>query len=99
MGGFKRTALCFSMNFLNGKLGEEYKSSLVPQNEYRIPLSNFLIKEILRIKITAVLAVSKNGCQIFFDAINLIIKLINYFFSSSADTFFPFRPGGFDVQE
>ena len=99
MVGFKSTSLCFSMNFLNGKFGEEYKSLLVPQNKDRIPLSNFLIKKIPRIKITAVLAVSKNRCQVIFDLINLIIKLINYFFSSSPDTFFPFRPGGFNVQE
>ncbi len=87
------------MNFFNRKLAEKYKSSLVPQNQYRIPLSNFLIKKILRIKIATVLTASKNRYRIIFDLINLIIKLINYFFSSPADTFFLSRRGGFNVQE
>ena len=76
-------------NLVVKEITRKYKSTSCLANEEAIPLSNFLIKEIQRIKIDTVLVDSKNGCQNIFDVINLIIKLINYFFSSPSDIFFP----------
>ena len=75
-------------NLIIKEITRKYKSTSCLADEETVPLSNFLIKEIRRIKIDTVLVDSKNGCQNIFDVINLIIKLINYFFSSSSDIFF-----------
>ena len=76
-------------NLIIKEIPRKYKSASCLANEETIPLSNFLIKEIQKIKMDTVLVDSKNGCQNIFDVINLIIKLINYFFSSPSDIFFP----------
>ena len=81
-------------NLIIKEITRKYKSTSCLANEEAIPLSNFLIKEIQRIKIDTVLVDSKNGCQNIFDVINLIIKLINYFFSSPSDILFSISPRG-----
>ncbi len=78
-----------SMEFLYKKMSKKYKSVDVLQNEDTIPSSNFLIKKIQRIKIDTALVASKNGCQMIFELINLLIKLLNYFFSSLPFILFP----------
>lgn len=71
-------------DFINNLLNENKNALTCLENEENISLSNFLIKKIRKIKIATVLWTSKNGCQDIFGLINLIIKLINYFFHSSS---------------
>ena len=75
-------------NLIIKEIPRKYKSASYLANEETIPLSNFLIKEIQKIKISTVLVDSKKRHHFIFQLINLIIKLINYFFSSPSDILF-----------
>ena len=81
-------------NLIIKEITRKYKSASCLANEETIPLSNFLIKKIQRIKIDTVLETSEKRHHFIFQLINLIIKLINYFFSSPSDILFSISPRG-----
>jgi hypothetical protein len=63
-------------NFFINEIPEKYKSTTVLRNPYSVPLSNFFIKKIQKIKIRAVLEASEKSEKEGKELINLIIKLI-----------------------
>lgn len=75
-------------NLIIKEIPRKYKSASCLANEETIPLPNFLIKKIQRIKISTVLETSKKRHHLLFSLINLIIKLINKFIIMFSDIFF-----------
>jgi len=80
-------------NLIIYNISKKYKSDACLENVNYIPLWNFLIKEIQKIKMNQNLGASKNPSRLILFLINLIIKLLKKFiiiipitiFSSSKD--------------
>ena len=66
-------------NFFINYISKKYKSNACLENVNYIPLWNFLIKEIQKIKMNQNLGASKNPNEIILFLINLIIKLLKKF--------------------
>jgi len=66
-------------NLIINDISKKYKSDACLENVNYIPLWNFLIKKIQKIKINQNLEGSKNPCRLILFLINLIIKLLNKF--------------------
>ncbi len=76
------------MNLIINEIPKKYKSDACLENSENIPLSNFFIKKIQNIKIPPFLGNSeKRGLPIFL-IINLIIKLLNKFYTTTPYTIF-----------
>jgi len=67
-------------NLIINDISKKYKSDECLENTNYIPLWNFLIKKIQKIKINQNLETSKNRDHLILFLINLIIKLLNKFF-------------------
>ena len=81
------------VNLIINEIPEEYKSDACLGNASQIPSSNFLINEIRKIKIRLNLEGSKNGHNLIFLLINLIIKLIKKFFMIFSLSIFQYPEG------
>jgi len=66
-------------NLIINEISKKYKSDGCLENVNLIPLWNFLIKKIQKIKINQNLEGSKNPSRLILFLINLIIKLLNKF--------------------
>jgi len=66
-------------NLIINDISKKYKSDACLENLNFIPLWNFLIKEIQKIKMNQNLGASKNPNEIILFLINLIIKLLKKF--------------------
>ena len=66
-------------NLIINDISKKYKSDACLENVDFIPLWNFLIKEIQKIKINQNLGASKNPSRLILFLINLIIKLLKKF--------------------
>jgi len=66
-------------NLIINDISKKYKSDDSFENTNYIPLWNFLIKKIQKIKINQNLEASKNPSRLILFLINLIIKLLNKF--------------------
>jgi hypothetical protein len=66
-------------NLIINEISKKYKSDGCLENLNYIPLWNFLIKKIQKIKINQNLEGSKNPSHLILFLINLIIKLLNKF--------------------
>jgi len=66
-------------NLIINEISKKYKSDGCLENVNLIPLWNFLIKKIQKIKMNQNLEGSKNPSRLILFLINLIIKLLNKF--------------------
>jgi len=75
-------------NLIINEIPKKYKSDACLENAENIPLSNFLIKKIQNIKIPPFLGNSEKRGLLIFLIINLIIKLLNKFYTTTPYTIF-----------
>jgi hypothetical protein len=75
-------------NLIINDISKKYKSEKCLENLNFIPLWNFLIKKIQKIKINQNLEGSKNRSRLILFLINLIIKLLNKFIIITSITIF-----------